>query len=620
MNSTFEVDVTGISGDSESTWKNYYSDSTLTASPWNSASTLSASEKNTYQSENLRQRKRKRLGTIHDYKYKEARRQKRLAEVVTKQQECTSQIASQNFYYVQGPSSPKGHNLCATPPHASRNISSTEAYGYDTMEEPSSTEAYSDSNNALHHFHSTAVQTELHVADADTINLQGSRITRTRRQVHQPNSRQYLQNCLQEITAPGFLDNLLTVLDHHNLLPHFMSLVKSLENRELKPDNIAVLLCLERAFLHSKPSSTDMRYSDKSKQFWELIYRLGGGEMIRLLSGPKHFNMLNTQEVNKNKYSISLGDFNFAVPNEKILAHSVFQLPKEIYPGVIEQCLQFTCPENQYFLSVDAKKCIQGLKLGLDNYGYGDIDLLGQEDPSMQQRKDQLDSDLEQLDLITAITMDDTANVLAQVRNLAKAVNIISKSIRNCREGIVRHEILRRTFQTNIDKGKEKPSRYTYAFSNIDAFKIAAKENIQHLLSCNQEICRIMANLNETTHFFPTSNEIDLTKQVNCNFLLPPEQIRDDNFLTRNPEFIKQRTEKWFQVRSKCHVTASTMYNALGLGKTSDKMQHFKHRVLGKAAKPVTPAAQAAMDHGSRHEVRVKLTVCNCSLHFSCSY
>ena len=415
------------------------------------------------------------------------------------------------------------------------------------------------------------------------------------------------------------MEHILQIFQQHNLLPHFMAFLDNINNGSLSPDNIAILLALERSLLQQKESSTDMRYSAKTKQFWELLYRIGGGEIIRLLSGPKHFNMLNLMEVRKNKYFPCVGQFNFAVPHEKILGHSVFDIPKEVHPGIITECLKLVDKNSEYFLSVDGKKCVPGLKSGLENYGYGDVNLWTNEIPSLEERKTQLEKDLQQIDAILKIDLEDLNNTLFQVRQLAKTVNIISKRIKLVREAIVRHEILRKQFQKNIDTGKEKPSKYTYAFSNIDAFIISAEENIKKLLHCNQQICRIMAALNETSHLFPSDTTVDLTNQWNCNLLLTPQQINDDRFLQRNSEFIKQRTERWFDLRDSAIVTASTMCNVIGLGKAEDKNRHFNERVLRKAPKPVKPEIQAAMDHGSRHEVSILFSNCKETQSYRCN-
>ena len=170
----------------------------------------------------------------------------------------------------------------------------------------------------------------------------------------------YVENCLETITSGTFLQELLETLQEHDLLTHFMALLTTLHDKSLPPDNIAVLLCLERAFLQTKRSSTFMRYSDKSKQFWELIYRLGGGELIRLMSGPKHFDLVNQQKVPKSLYLPSLGKFNFAVPDERIIGKPSLDLRREIPPGLIHECFQLIDYDKEYVLSVDGKKISPG--------------------------------------------------------------------------------------------------------------------------------------------------------------------------------------------------------------------------------------------------------------------
>ena len=46
-----------------------------------------------------------------------------------------------------------------------------------------------------------------------------------------------------------------------------------------------------------------------------------------------------------------------------------------------------------------------------------------------------------------------------------------------------------------------------------------------------------------------------------------------------NVQFIKQRSKKWFEIRSKACVTGSTIYTALGLDTlTKQKWMHLAHK------------------------------------------
>ena len=409
----------------------------------------------------------------------------------------------------------------------------------------------------------------------------------------------YFANCVRILSDEGFIASLLHRFEQYDLLPHFMSFLKSIENGSLPPDNIAVLLAMERSILLAVDSSTQMRYTAKTKQFWEFIYRVGGGHLIRLMSGSKHFNKVNLQEVPKSRYTPVTGDFNFIVPDEKILANSVLNLPKEIMPGFMEQCMPLIDNSYEYFLSVDGKKCAQGLR----DYGYGDENLLGLEEPSLDSRENDLQEDLSFMEEMSKISLSDKPHLLHQARNLAKLVHILSRRIRNVREAVARHEKQRLSLMKSMTKKNENPARYRYGFSAIDAFITRASDNIDKLLSCNRRICAIMANLNETTQFYTDEQQVDLTRQANCHLLMTPEEIDSEALLEEFPDFIKQRSAEWHDMRKKSRVTASTLYNAVGLRQLRDQRRHFKEYVLHKTPKPHKAEVVAAMDFGTRHEV-----------------
>lgn len=410
---------------------------------------------------------------------------------------------------------------------------------------------------------------------------------------------EYFSNCLETLLNVTFLTTLLRKFKEVNLLQHFMAFLNSIVNGSLPASNIAVILCLERSMLQSLSSSTNMRYSPESKQFWELIYKIGGGQLIRLMSGSKHFNQLNEQKVTKNKYTPATGDYNFAVPDERILSKSICNLPREIMPGIIEECLYLINPQHEYILSVDAKKCAMGL---LD-YGYGDIDLWNFEDPSLLDRKAQLDSDIAFIAAMETISLHDRSYLLQQSRLLGKLINILSHRIKTVREAIVRHEKQKISMHKTMNRKNETYARYAHGFSVVEAFIARAKNNIDKLLKCNLALCHIMANLNQTQEYMPSGQCVNLLKQRNSHFLLTPAQIDNDDFLTENPQYVQQRSTLWHECRMLSRVMASTLYDAIGLRSLTQQRNHYKHYVLKQPPKPFKPHVKAAIDFGSRHEV-----------------
>ena len=65
------------------------------------------------------------------------------------------------------------------------------------------------------------------------------------------------------------------------------------------------------------------------------------------------------------------------------------------------------------------------------------------------------------------------------------------------------------------------------------------------------------------------SGIVDFSKQPNIRTLLPPETISDFFDSVDNTIFVKQCSEVWFRIREMCHVTGSTLNNAIGLRNTA---------------------------------------------------
>ena len=75
-----------------------------------------------------------------------------------------------------------------------------------------------------------------------------------------------------------------------------------------------------------------------------------------------------------------------------------------------------------------------------------------------------------------------------------------------------------------------------------------------------------MATINKNSQCFLSSGRLHLEMQRNHRILLKPNIIEAANpgFLDDNPEYVKQRTPEWFNLRRQSRLTASTLYNALG--------------------------------------------------------
>lgn len=409
----------------------------------------------------------------------------------------------------------------------------------------------------------------------------------------------HIRRYLRDELRPATIAQAMTNMDRKGLLLHFVAFICSIANGTLSPDNIAVMLALERSLLNSHANTTSMRYLQETKQFWEFMYRLGGGEVIRVLSGKKHFNHVNTGLSRKSLYDPLTGDFNFAVPDESILAKSVMLLPKEIMPGIIEDCLPLIDNTLEYILAVDGKKCAQGLK----EFPYGDCDLLGNENPSIEDQQANLRHDLKFIEEMYTVSLANKPHLLNQTRNLGRLVCILSIRLKNVRQSIAQQQSIKKSMMESMAKDKQSQNKHAYGISCVNAFVAKATMCTVKLLGLTEFISYLMANLNETIHYTSESDMCDLLSQPNCHLLLTPEEIDFPEMLEECPEFVKQRTAEWFSLRQLARVTASTMYNAVGLSTPAHQRSHYHQYVTHTKEPKFKPEDEKAMEFGSLHEV-----------------
>ena len=144
---------------------------------------------------------------------------------------------------------------------------------------------------------------------------------------------------------------------------------------------------MEVALLLSLASTTQMRYRNETALFWEVVLAVGGPRTLRLFSSDKHMGLVNTGDCKKSKYEPSKGNFNFAVPDEKILRKSRTGLSKSVPCGIIEDSIKLLDRDKEYVLSLDGKQTSPGLI----NETEGDVNLWGHEGPpSLQENLDRI--------------------------------------------------------------------------------------------------------------------------------------------------------------------------------------------------------------------------------------
>ena len=121
----------------------------------------------------------------------------------------------------------------------------------------------------------------------------------------------------------------------------------------------------------------------------------------------------------------------------------------------------------------------------------------------------------------------------------------------------------------------------------------------------NVEWCAIMAEINGNLHCFQRNGPVLLDSARNSWILRHPDTLDINDFLIKYPKYLKQRSELWHEMRTKCLTTGSTMHSALGLRTLKEQKEHYK-LFVSKTASP--PKINEAMQHGIDHEVNIEIT------------
>ena len=109
----------------------------------------------------------------------------------------------------------------------------------------------------------------------------------------------FVQQCMSKLVDNNFLESLLMKLEEHGHLNDFMMLLKLLQSGEFPMDNIVFILLLECIRFQKCTNTVGMRFSDRTKLFWTVVYRLCKGSGLKFFSGPKNWGQVVNKECDK---------------------------------------------------------------------------------------------------------------------------------------------------------------------------------------------------------------------------------------------------------------------------------------------------------------------------------
>ena len=139
----------------------------------------------------------------------------------------------------------------------------------------------------------------------------------------------FVKSRLQEL-APDVAES----MQRNNNLENWLELHELVAANEFPFYNICFKLFMDVVrFLRSKGSIT---YSNDTKLFWYIGFKLFHGRFLRFMGGPRNRGIKSLDENTPNAPKI-----NFCVPNLDYLSQTQSIMDKEVKPGILNKCLEF---------------------------------------------------------------------------------------------------------------------------------------------------------------------------------------------------------------------------------------------------------------------------------------
>ena len=392
----------------------------------------------------------------------------------------------------------------------------------------------------------------------------------------------------------------------------FVKCVQSIASGNLETTNLAWKSFLDMGTLFSLQSTTQMEYDPEWLEFCQVIYHMFGVGVVNALRGRGHFSQVTSQKSSKSKYQPSLGEFNFPIPSILTLKKLNIGFPTEIPVGFVKQSLDLAEERAksgaEYILSFDGKLITPGCK----GESTGDSNLWGMEGPPNLQQSVKILKHCTNVSKSVDVDMDNYSGSL-HYNHLCELLNVSSLRIKRLRNRITGAFYLRKKLIQKCGDNEELKYKHRRQMSTLNQNTAECEAVVRHLLEVNIKTTEIMAALNNNldVHIRQKARHINLIEHANNFQLLPPDVVRLVLDITKeeNVQYIKQRSNEWFEVRKSARVTGSSVNRAIGLDTLTKQKEHHYVHVRGREPQPVSPELQKLFDHGTKIEVNAVATL-----------
>lgn len=407
------------------------------------------------------------------------------------------------------------------------------------------------------------------------------------------------KKCIQQLLTVTFITQLVKVLSGASVLEDFMTMLQTLVDGRFHPQNIAFLLCLEKAKWTSLSNTVCMTYRNVTKRFWSIVFRICGGKGIRFFSGTKNFGQIVSKKSQRGKYNPKDADVNFAVPSVRYLTHFDKQYGKIVKPGIIQETLDIVRNRKNMILMTDLKKISPGHRNKMD----GDVNLWGHESsPTLKEQHESLDENRRKIKQMIDHVKNTHGNWslfdTGYLANLLLSVSRVMMSLK--RKHLEQRKLLNNYMKRRISTGIMNMYQSKVSFTRTNMY--CCRKLLDEALTINKSILECILTARDTLTDKFRSDGVDPELYTNAKFLKDFEVLNRMYNLRRHTELIPQRSTLWHRLRKTVPVTASTMYSALGLRGKKEMLNNFQH-FLSQTDKVYTPEVQEKLDYGAKHEV-----------------
>lgn len=308
----------------------------------------------------------------------------------------------------------------------------------------------------------------------------------------------------------------METLSQSGLHKHMLNFFKLVNESKFPLENIALQLWIEVVLWFKCDNTSDMRYSENTKKFWKLGYRLFGGQFLHFMSCYKNRSTVVTEATEKGIYPPCQSEINFAVPTKDVLnSFSPYHLNENQVnrsgrlPGILSDMVKTLAAaelNKSFCLTFDGKK----LKRGLTKTS-GDVDLLGFEpNKTLLERHLELEERIKPIEHMLQVfrEKDELQNIGTDLDEFEKSgiydilieqMKTVSQNILDARELRKKKEYAKSRLIERSGGSDWKNGKYVQGISALIAFVYDIDEYIRHSVSLLDELVKCICCIKTTS-------------------------------------------------------------------------------------------------------------------------